>query len=459
MKLRLILVLLACAVPSSAQTFVATANGTSLPLTITSTGAAHLVILVVDSSTAPSSCTVGSQSAIEAGTSFSNSFSKLTAWFVSSSTGSQTSTTCSGAGTVNAAYEYEYSGMITTASVLDWGGGFGTNTTPGAFCNTTSSHPCTVYYTPSTANEAVVAAINCSGSGSTLTGSTWLHTSFPSGEGGGTLTTSSIALVTLTTSAGCNSGSGMGGIIVGFRASGGTATTCSSTMSEADVSAPVTGTNPSASITAQVHNIGDLFVIAGWSLSGSPGSTATLGSQTSTATTVSGTSSSVTGQPGLSYILATSASGSQTLTLTSSGGATQSQVGYREFTPNPGCSFTHDVDSNLGTGSSGTAINTPSITPSGAGELLFVFSAVSTHVASVNSPWSCTAHINETNNDCTYALTVNADGYILSGASGATANNMTASATGSVWEALITSFQFPSTACANLIALLGAGCR
>lgn len=423
--------------PLLAQTFVNTANGTGLPLTIPSTGSGNLVILGVDSSTAPSSCTVGAQSATQAGATFSDSVGVLTVWFVANSNSGATSATCSGAGTVHAAYEYEYSGMITTNSVFDW----------LAFCTSDNQGSClknfTVNYTPSTANEAAIAMFNCQGSATSITGSSWGHTSFPSGEAGGTLTTSSIGLVTAIVDSGCSSSVAVGGIIAGFRASGGTGTTCSSTFADVVVSARATGTNPTASVTVPVHRTGDIGILSVWALNGSSSWTATVGSQTATQTSVSGTSSASSGQPVLFYILNLSSTGAQTVSLTTAGGATESQVAFTEFTPNPSCTYSHDIDSSLGTGST-TAVNAPSITPTGAGELLFVFTASAVHVNTVNSPWSCMEFVNEVN-PCTYTTTVNAHGFITSASAGSTSNNMTGNSAGA-WEALITSFTLSGAA-------------
>jgi hypothetical protein len=458
-RLLLILGLLFC-VSAHAQTFVANANGTSLPLTITSTGSAHLVAFVVDSATAagPSSCTYGGHSFTQFGTTLTTpGNSGLSVWYDGNSTSGATTATCVGAGSINAVYEYEYSGMITTSAVVDWGGGPGTSSLPGAFCKAAGNPVCTTSYTPSTANEAVVAAAWCGGSASSLTGSTWLHTSFPAGEAGGTLTTSSIALVTMAPSSGCLSGSGQASIIVGFRASGGTGTTCSSTFSEQIVGAQALGTNPTATATIVLHNTGDLAVIYPWCFNGCTPGAPTLGSQTGVQTTVSGTSSANTGQPFIYYVLSINASGSQTLSFGTSGGATQSQVAMKEFTPNPGCTYAHDIDSTLGTGTA-VSPNTPSITPT-TGDLLANFTASQTHINSVNSPWGCVNFPNAQTGNCAYQTTRNADAYIPSAASGSTANNMTQPSSGA-WEALITSFKLTGSggpACTPTLTLLGVG--
>jgi hypothetical protein len=457
--LLLILSLLFCA-SANAQTFVASASATSFAgMSFTTGSAGHLVVFGVDSSTDPSSCTYGGHSLTHFGTSFSNAISKLSGWYDANSTSGVTTVTCVGGGTVHAVYFFEYSGMITTSAVVDWGGGSGTSALPGAFCNATGNPVCTTFFTPSTANEAIVALVNCGGTASSFTGSTWLHTSFPGGEGGGTLTTSAIALITIAPNSGCLSGSGMGGMIMGFRASGGTGTTCNSTFAEQILGAQAVGTNPTATATIVLHNTGDLAVIYPWCYTGCTSIAPTLGSQTGVLVNVGSNTSANTGQPFIYYILSINASGSKTLTFTNSGGAptTQSQVAMKEFVPNPGCTYSHDIDASLGTGTA-VSPNTPSITPT-TGDLLTVFTASQTHINSVDSPWSCVFFPNAQTGNCAYITTRNADGYILSAASGATANAMTQPSSGD-WQALITSFKLTGSggpACTPTLPLLGVG--
>lgn len=455
---KLLPVLLALGAACHAQTLVHNANGTATPLTITSTTAGNLGIIGIDISTAATGLTLSGGSPESAtqvcaipGANCSIltvSSGTLSFWIVPNMSAGHTSVTRTGGGTVAAVYFYEFSGMQTTNAVFDW----------LSFCASGSGNPCTAGFTPSTANEAVVVMQRCQGSAAAIGGSTWLNTSFPNGEGSGELTTSAVAEVTATNGAGCASPSNAGLLIAGFRASGGTGTTCSNTLVEMDVTADAAGANPTASKTVTVHQVGDLAVVYGWCKNGCT-PTFTLGSETLVATSVTGSSSSSTGQAFISYVLSTTAIGSKTLSLATAGGATEAQVSFKEFTPNPTCTYVHHTDSAEGTGT-GTTVNTPTLTPT-AGDLVLAFTlaGTTTHVTSVNSPWSCRAYYTTSNNDCTYPTTVNSDGYIYSSAGSSTANNMTLNASGP-WEALITSFATsvptaPSTG--RGLLLLGVG--
>lgn len=443
----LIIVLFACSYAHAVPALVAGSakNGTSTPLTIQSTGTGTLGIIGLDISTAATSLSLtggSTQSATQVCTIAGANCSTLTVssgtlsfWIVPNMSAGHTSVTRTGGGTVAAVYFVEYTGMGTTNSVFDW----------LSFCTTASGNACTAAYTPSSANEAVVAMQRCQGSAAAIGGSAWLNTSFPNGEGFGQLITSSIAEVTASNGSGCASPSNAGMIVAGFRATADTGTTCSNTLVETDVTADASGSNPTASKTVTVHQTGDLAVLYGWCKNGCT-PTFTLGSETLVATSVSGSSSSSTGQAFIRYVLSTTAAGSKTLSLATAGGATEAQVSFKEFTPNPTCTYVHHTDSAEGTGT-GTAVNTPTLTPT-AGDLVLAFTlaGTGTHVTAVNSPWSCRAYYTTVNNDCTYPTTVNADGYIYSSAGTSTANNMTLNASGP-WEALLTSFatSVPST--------------
>lgn len=106
-----------------------------------------------------------------------------------------------------------------------------------------------------------------------------------------------------------------------------------------------------------------------------------------------------------------------------------------------------DLDT-AGSGGSGTALNTPTIAPAGAGELLFFQAAVAHSVTSVNSPWTLAGAI----------TSGNAAGYILSGASGGTAVNCTMN-TSSAWESMAMAFIFTASggATPNMRTLIGVG--
>jgi hypothetical protein len=195
----------------------------------------------------------------------------------------------------------------------------------------------------------------------------------------------------------------------------------------------------SVSVTATIHATGDLVAFSAWCApSCSFASPAvTLGSQDATQTSVSGTSNDDTGAPYLFYILSAGASGSVTATLNLSSTPSEGmQIGYIDFSPSTGCTFSHDVDSSLGTGS-GSNPDTPSITPSAAGEVLygFVANANTMNGGSASSPWTF---------GTLYSTTNNADEYDLSSASGSTTMGWSG-ADAESWESLITSFAMSSS--------------
>lgn len=92
-----------------------------------------------------------------------------------------------------------------------------------------------------------------------------------------------------------------------------------------------------------------------------------------------------------------------------------------------------DVDA-AGNGASGTAINTPTITPATAAELLFFLATPAHTITSVNSPWTQAS---------TTASGI-ACGYVLSGSSGGTAVNCTTNSSGA-WEAMAAAFSLVPT--------------
>ncbi len=220
------------------------------------------------------------------------------------------------------------------------------------------------------------------------------------------------------------------------------AQSCSVTEQYADYSVE-NGSSNTVSLIANIHAVGDLVAFSAWCFQGCTPVSVTLGSQPAVKTTVSGTSDSLTGQGFIYYILAAVASGPQTITFTVSGAHSGIQTSYIDFSPTPECTFSHDVDSSLGSGTGGT-VNTPSITPT-PGDLLFNFTWSSEHIDSVNSPWSCPIYSGpgETQT-CEFVNTVNAAAYVLSASSGSTANNMTLIHPSDTWQALITSFSMSS---------------
>lgn len=204
----------------------------------------------------------------------------------------------------------------------------------------------------------------------------------------------------------------------------------------------------SATVSVKINAPGDLVLFTAWCFPGCNPGSVTLGSQAAAKTIQNGVDLgsapdlTYPGQNFIYYILSASSSGTQTATFTASGAGLQStQISYIDFTPSAGCYFIHDVDSLVGTGTNGTNINSPSISPSETGELLFNFTSTGQHVTAVNLPWSCPIYSGQGETQtCFFNVTQNAAAYILSSPSGPVANNMTDNATDIYWEGLITSF-------------------
>lgn len=131
------------------------------------------------------------------------------------------------------------------------------------------------------------------------------------------------------------------------------------------------------------------------------------------------------------YLIAPANAG-QVLTWTGSGTLGSAGIFADEFTFEVGFNAVLDVDA-AGTGTIGTAVNTPSITPAGAGELLYGGAAVESFITAANSPWTG-ASTGLGGAIGTYAE------YILSSASGATALNFTQSGSGH-WDSMAMAFK------------------
>jgi hypothetical protein len=229
--------------------------------------------------------------------------------------------------------------------------------------------------------------------------------------------------------------------------------TCTVTEKHADYSVE-NGSSNSVTLTANIGAVGDLVAITAWCYPGCTPVGVVLGTQTAAKTTVSGVvgpGDPATGQGFIYYVLSAAAAGAQPLTWNVSGSHSGIQTSYIDFSPSTGCSFTHHVDSLLGsclsncgnTGNPGI-ISGPSITPT-AGDLLFNFTWSSEHVNDINLPWSCPIYAGpgETQ-DCQFDQTRNVAAYILGAPSGSTANNTTDTHDSDTWQALITSFTLKS---------------
>jgi len=209
------------------------------------------------------------------------------------------------------------------------------------------------------------------------------------------------------------------------------------------------GSSSIASVTANVNVAGDLVAITAWCYPSCNPVNVTLGNQMATETTVSGVPDG--GNPGagqgfIFYVLSAAAAGPQTLTFTATGTYTDIQTSYIDFTPSAGATFSHDIDSPLGSclsncgNSNPGTINAPSITAN-PGDVLFNFTWSSEHVNDINAPWSCPVYSGQgETQDCQFNISRNVAAYILSAPSSTVANNTTDTHASDVWQALLTSF-------------------
>lgn len=233
--------------------------------------------------------------------------------------------------------------------------------------------------------------------------------------------------------------------------------TCTATQENWDNSPvlgfPDGGTPPistSVSLMANINSVGDLVVITAWCFpptftgGGCTPKNVMLGSQTAVRTTVAmNLDIGTAGTPGsgrgwIYYVLSATASGLQTLTFNTVE-TQQLQVSYMDFKASTGCTFSHDVDSPLGTTNVGSHISVPSITAT-QGDLLFNFTITASHMVDpVGSPWA--PSIWQPQLSHFLANSVNLVVYNLSAPSGPVSNNANTLHAGDSVQALITSFK------------------
>jgi hypothetical protein len=202
------------------------------------------------------------------------------------------------------------------------------------------------------------------------------------------------------------------------------------------------GTTCSVTLSA-APTLGNLVLVTVYFYSGSTSPTCTIQDSNGNNYTLSPTSPyqppGAGGAYGLiwfGYILSAPSNASATITATFSltvPGTGIALMRAEEFFFG-NCTALFDTDIG-GTGSGSTTINSPSITPSHSGELLYAFGVPASQIVTANSPWTQdSAGID--GNDCDAE-------YILSSASGATAINFTANTTG-VWSAMAIAFKLVS---------------
>jgi hypothetical protein len=226
-------------------------------------------------------------------------------------------------------------------------------------------------------------------------------------------------------------------------------------------------TSGSATVTAQIQNVGDLVLLFPWCISTCTISTLTLGAQSATCD-ILGSSNASAGQPNICHVIANT-SGALTVTFTPGGSPSGWQVAYQDFSLSGQTSVAFDLSatSNCSSGcSEGTTVTLPSITPSVTGELLANFVTTLNHGSGPHSgspQWSCYMYLSGANiGTCQMPTTQNDAAWIVRSASGATTANMNILTNNDPYQSLIAAYKFTSTApvaCAQSMTLLGLGCR
>ena len=345
-------------------------------------------------------------------------------WYIKNETsGSHTSITCTGCTGVNIYGGFEVSGQDTT-NFLD-------KVVPclstGGACNDVAGTVTGLVYTPGFSSEAVYFQATCGGSGTTFTGTgaTWTNT-ITSGNPGASAVTSGFGSVNAKIDGGCG---GENALIVGIKGAGATQQ-CSFDIGYHENGTQATTGNPT--VAADFTNTGNVILVAGFTVT-SASSVAVSDGTDSFTEGFAGSSSSDTGQVRIDYLLNNTVAGAKTLTATITGAHTIAQIGYQELIPSAQCTPSFDVASTVGTGSSGSTANTPSITATaGATEFMYTSPGSGVHGNGVNSPWSCN-DFNSTSN-CQYASSQSIFGWVLS-ASGSSTANSTPLTGGSTWQA------------------------
>ena len=134
----------------------------------------------------------------------------------------------------------------------------------------------------------------------------------------------------------------------------------------------------------------------------------------------------------LGYLLSAPSNASASITATFNRTIVDGIITAEEFkSPTGGVKFDTDI---AGSGTTGT-INSPSITPAAAGELLYSYATPQNGILSCDSPWTQVTFGEDPNGGN--------GGYILSSNPGSTAVNMTPSVSGT-WDAMAMAFLITS---------------
>ncbi len=228
-------------------------------------------------------------------------------------------------------------------------------------------------------------------------------------------------------------------------------------MSFAHAQATITAHNNNPSTTTQnvvlTNNpsLGDL-VIVGFTWANGAGSTPTTptlvdansNSYTLTTNSPSTAQGATAGFDYIFYLLSAPSNASKTLTATyqnTGAGTVHAAILTADDFTVTGGTVTFNGDA-AGSGTTGVTINTPSITPAAAGDLLYAHGSSANAISSVDSPWTQGAIDSDGQ----------ASGYILSASAGSTSLAMTQ--TSGQWSSMAASFKFTASGANNAIWLI-----
>lgn len=432
-----ILALLCLAFPVKSQTLHSPIlNGSAFPLTITSTTAGDNGYVLIDASVASAAVQ------FSGGGSFTKKWcdqytgtSTMCLWFQTSIAGGKTSITCTTCGSIFHIMWIPGTGLSNSINAWD----------KPVSCNSSIdicwSPGNKLLFNPSYSAELLIGSANCSATGASVTWGgatvTSSNSGVASGEPGGWAIVSGSGTVTMASDAGCGN---TGGFIVGIPATGATQTPMGD-VGDFGYGAE-SGSTGTATATANILGTGNLVAVAGWCIT-TCGMTATVGSDSTTATSVPCVSDANTGTCFIFYDLSNSTAGSQTVTCTPTGTWTHAQCAYMEFLTCAGCTWSHDIDSALGhcTSSCSNPITSPTITAT-AGDVEYGFTPVQSHTSSVNSPWTGYNYVQsgQTNNQF-FVTTINTQIFVLNATGSSTNNGVSQLTAADPWQGVLTSFK------------------
>ncbi len=400
--------------------------------------------IITSSSAVPASVTLGSQTATQLGACTPAVSSMVNcAFYIASETGGQTSVTCNTCGTINYIASGEWSG-VSASHAVDYLTECASAVTTVCQMNAAATIV-GLQYSPGYSSEGVMWGFTCSSSSSTPTSSgvTNLVTAVPGGNPIAWGNTSGTTLAQVTPTSGCQV---TNGVAFGFVGSGATQQ-LTSNVNYVDYT-PVE-TSGSATLTAHIANVGDLFIAVPWGIPSFALGTLTLGSQTFTCpASAQGASSSLTGMTYVCYLITTS-SGAQTLTFTPSGSPTQFQINYADISLSGNNSFSLDQAAFAQCQAScteGTTVTTPTVTPTATGSLVLNMVNAYRHTAGIGGSWQCYAYLGASEDGaCWTGGTINLLDWIINSAAGSVSPNTTLTASDDEFESIVLVGKYTST--------------